>query len=204
MSVRLLCIDVGTADDALAASAVTRAVAMASSLDRLLCFGASAVIAARLDKQERAEREGVWLDVAASWMLSPGALSSPPQRPQPGPLQSRALVVGKAGLDVGGLQVTQRHVEMYLALLLMAVPSRADIVAVDNAHVWLVGGQPFAVERPASSNGRCIVSVGGAIVGITLDKSDVNIEHWDLAGHLMSSTSVALGGSNRMSVQGSP
>ncbi len=202
MTVRLLCIDVGNADDALAASAVTRAVAMASSWDRLLCFGASAVMAARLDKQERAEREGVWLDVAAKWMLAPGAASAPPQRPQPGPLQARALVVGKPGLDVGGLQVSQRHVEMYLTLLLMAVPSRADIVAVDNAHVWLVGGQPFAVERPASSSGRCIVDVGAAIVGITLDKSDVSIEHWDFAGTLLSTTTVALGGSNRMSVQG--
>lgn len=200
MSVRLLCIDVGSADDALAASAVTRAVAMASSWDRLLCFGASAVMAARLDKQERAEREGVWLDVAASWLLS--GSGAPPQRPQQGPLQARALVVGKPGLEVGGLQVSQRHVEMYLTLLLMAVPSRAEIDAVDNAHVWLAGGRPFAIERPSSSSGRCLVDVGAAIVGITLDRSDVGIEHWDLTGALISTATVALGGSNRMSVQG--
>lgn len=203
MTVRLLCIDVGDVDDSLAVSAVTRAVAMASSWDRLLCFGRAAVMAARLDKQERDEREGVWLDVAARWLLANTAVTATaPERPQPGPLQARALVVGKPGLEVGGLQVTERHLEIEGVMLMMAVPTKAGIDAVDNAHLWLVGGQPFEIDRPATSQGRVVVGLGGSIVGVTLDKNEGRIERWSLAGGEPEVTTVLLGGTNKISVQG--
>ena len=203
MTVRLLCIDVGNVDDNLAVSAVTRAVAMALSWDRLLCFGRAAVVAARLDKQEREEREGVWLDVAARWLLADKAATARvPERPQPGPLQARALVVGRPGLDVGGLQVTERHLEIEGVMLVMAVPTKAGIDAVDNAHLWLVGGQPFVVERPPAAQGRVVVGLGGSIVGIILDKNEARIERWALGGGEAQVSSVLLGGTNKMSVQG--
>ena len=202
MTVRLLCIDVGDVDDNLAVSAVTRAVAMASSWDRLLCFGNAAVMAARLDKQEREEREGVWLDVAARWLLTDTGTTTAPERPQPGPLQARALVVGRPGLDVGGLQVTERHLEIEGVMLMMAVPTKAGIDAVDNAHLWLVGGQPFEIDRPSTSQGRAVIGLGGGIVGVTLDKNEARIEHWSLAGGDAVVTTMLLGGTNKMSVQG--
>ena len=202
MTIRVLCIDVGAVDDSLAVSAVTRAVAMSASWDRLLCFGRAAVVAARLDKQEREEREGVWLDVAARWVLADKPVAGVPMRPQPGPLQARALVVGKPGLEVGGLQVTERHLEIEGVLLMMAVPARANVDAVDNAHLWLVGGQPFEIERPQSSQGRVVVSLGGAVVGVTLDKNEARIERWGLAGGAAEVTTALLGGTNKMSVQG--
>lgn len=204
MTIRVLCIDVGDVDEATAASAVTRAVAMSSSYDRLLCFGRAAVVAARLDKQERDEREGMWLDVAARWVLADGAAAAkqPPQRPQPGPLQSRALVVGKPGLDIGGLSTTERHLEIEGVLLMMAVPDRKAIDAVDNAHLWLIGGAPFAIDRPASSQGRVVVAVGASIVGVTLEKNEARIERRALGGGDVETSVALLGGSSKMSVQG--
>ena len=203
MTIRVLCIDVGGVDDSVAVSAVTRAVAMSASWDRLLCFGNAAVVAARLDKQEREEREGIWLDVAARWLLADKPAAQPPLRPQPGPLQARALVVGKLGLEVGGLQITERHLEIEGALLMMAVPNPASVDAVDNAHLWLVGGQAFAIERPSSSSqGRVVVSLGGAIVGITLDRNEARIERWGLAGGDAEITTQVLGTTNKMSIQG--
>ena len=114
---RFLCIDVGDADEALSAQAVTRAIAMSSSWDRLVCFGRAAVVAARLERQERAERDGVWLEVSAHWLLATDATTSPPARPAPGPLALKATAIGRPGLDAGALPVAERLIAASLVWL---------------------------------------------------------------------------------------
>jgi hypothetical protein len=199
---RLLCVDVGDATPAVSASAVTRAVAMASSWDRLLCFGRAAAVAASLNKQERAEREGVWLDVAAAWLLATDSVVDPPARPRPGPLESRVIAIGTPGLEAGGLAVSEQLVELAGALLVMAVPGRNAIDAVDNAHVWLVGGTPFSVDtEQGKAGGRAVVGVGGSITGVVVDNGEARITSWDLAGTVVHESTVPIGGSNRLSVR---
>jgi len=199
---RILCVDVGDASAAVSASAVTRAVAMASSWDRLLCFGRAATVAGMLTKQERAEREGVWLDVAASWLLATDSVVDPPSRPRPGPLESNAMAIGTPGLEAGGLAVSERLVELAGTWLVMAVPGKSAIDAVDNAHVWLVGGAPFAVDtEPGKANGRAVIAVGGSITGVVVDGGEVRITSWDLGGTVVHQSTAAIGGSNRLSVR---
>ncbi len=202
-ALRLLCIDVAAATDSAAASAVTRAVAMASSWDRLLCFGRAAGVAATLNKQEWAEREGVWLEVAARWLLAPDREGVAPGRPGPGPLESRAVAIGTPVLEAGGLPVSERLVELAGPLLVMAVPVRAGVDVVDNAHLWIVGGTPFAIDtEQGKAGGRAVVSVGGAITGFVVDNGEARISCWNLGGTLLHEQTVTLGGSNKMSVRG--
>jgi hypothetical protein len=191
-AVRLLCIDVGDADDAAASQAVTRAVAMASEWDRLLCFGKAAVVAGRLERQERAERDGVWLDLAAQWLLANDPIGGPPTRPATGPLARRAAAIGRSGLDAGLLPVSERLVELVGTLLVMAVPSPKHIDDVDNAHLWLVGGtaDDAALSR-SKAGGRAVVGVGGSVVGAVVEGSDVTISRWSLLGALVGRTRLA-------------
>jgi hypothetical protein len=199
---RLLCIDVGDADTAAASQAVTRAVAMASEWDRLLCFGKAAVVAGGLERQERAERDGVWLDVAAHWLLANEPTSKPPDRPATGPLAQKAAAIGRSGLDAGLLPVSERLVELVGTLLVMAVPSLKHIDDVDNAHLWLVGGVVDDAARARSkAGGRAVVGVSGAIVGAVIVGSDVTISRWSLQGVLHETHTIALGGANKFSVR---
>jgi hypothetical protein len=199
---RFLCVDVGDADDALAAQVVTRAIAMASSWDRLLCFGRAAVVAARLERQERAERDGVWLDVSANWLLASDPVGLPPSRPAPGPLAEKALAIGRTGLDAGALPVSERLVELVGILLIMAVPTAAHIDDVDNAHLWLVGGAPVSVDTARGrAGGRAVVGVGGGIVGVAVVGAEATITPWTLHGEAGAPQTVPLGGASRMSVR---
>ena len=188
LSTRFLCIDVGDADDAVAASAVTRAVALSGHWGRLLCFGRAASVAAQLDRQERLEREDMWLDHAATWLLADdnretGRRGSdreqaPPARPQPGPIQSAAVAIGRSGHDVGALSVVENVVEIVGNLLVMVVAHPDAIDAVDNAHFWVVGGAPWEVK--SVPGGRAICQVGGRIVGVTVERQEATIEAWPL------------------------
>lgn len=197
-----LCVDVGDADDALAAKAVTRAIAMSSSWDRLLCFGRAAVVAARLERQERAERDGVWLEVSANWLLAPDAATPPPARPAPGPLALKATAIGRPGLDAGALPVSERLVELIGTLLVMAVPMAKHIDDVDNAHLWLVGGAPFAVDTGQGRvGGRAVVGVAGHIVGVAVTGAEATVSSWTLTGEPGQGSTVPLGGASRLSVR---
>lgn len=199
---RFLCVDVGDADEALAVQAVTRAIAMSSSWDRLLCFGRAAVVAARLERQERAERDGVWLEVSANWLLSADASAAPPSRPAPGPLALKAMAIGRPGLDAGALPVSERFVELVGTLLVMAVPTAKHIDDVDNAHLWLVGGAPFSVDTGQGRvGGRAVVGVGGGIVGVAVVGGEATITPWTLAGEAGATTTVPLGGASRLSIR---
>jgi len=202
MTVRLLCVDVGDADDALAASAVTRAVALSASHDRLLCFGRAAVLAARLDKQEREEREGVWLETSAAWLLNEDRPIDPPSRPQPGPLQARATAIAKPGFDAAGLAVNERLVELAGAFLVMAVPNAQAIDAVDNAHLWLVGASPFRVDTEQRP-GRAVISLGGCIASIIVDGGEVKVAPLSLQGADLPKHAFSIGERSRMSVRAS-
>lgn len=195
---RAICLDVGDATDAVAQSALTRAIAMSTSTDRLLCFGRAAALAGALDRQERAEREGIWLDSAAQWLLTSDADASPPHRPQPGPLQAQAIAVAKVGVDSGQLQTTDRLVELVGAFLIMAVPNAAAVDAPDNAHVWLVGDEDFAVIDDGS--GRARVGVKGSIVDVEVAGSELRLRRLTLQGQLDVEVKVTLG-KNKMSVR---
>ncbi len=200
--VRLLCVDVGDADVSTASHAVTRAIAMSSEWTRLLCFGKAAAIAGRLERQERAERDGLWLDLSATWLLANDAHGAPPARPAAGPLALKATAIGRAGLDAGSLPVSERLVELVGALLVMAVPSPAHIDDVDNAHLWLVGGPAVdgALTR-SKAGGRAVVAVGGAIVGAAVHGTDVTISRFNLHGVALESQTMSLGGANKLSVR---
>jgi hypothetical protein len=200
-SFRAICLDVGDESDAVATSALTRAVALSSSKDKLLCFGRAAALAGRLDRQERAEREGIWLESAAQWLLAADAVADPPQRPQPGPLQALAVGVTRAGADTGHLQATDRLVELAGSLLIMAVPSGAGVDAPDNAHVWLVGGEPFGVSvEDSTESGRVRVGVKGSIVDIDVSGNELQLRVLSLQGALVSELRLRLGKS-KMSVR---
>ncbi len=197
-SFRAICLDVGDASDALAQSALTRAIALSASSDRLLCFGRAAALAGNLDRQERAEREGIWLESAAQWLLASDAAASPPQRPQPGPLQAQAVAVTRVGTDSGQLQTTDRLVELVGAFLIMAVPNASAVDAPDNAHVWLVGGEDFDVKDDGS--GRVRVGVKGSIVDVEVSGSELHLRRMSLQGQLDVEIRIALG-KNKMSVR---
>jgi hypothetical protein len=202
MRARMLCVDVGDADEGLAAHAVTRAIAMATSWDRLLCFGRAAVVAAGLERQERAERDGVWLEVSARWLLASDQTGPPPPRPAPGPLAEKAMAIGRPGLEAGALPVSERFVELVGTLLVMAVPTPKHIDDVDNAHLWLVGAEPFSVDTARGrAGGRAVVGVGGAIVGVVVVGAEATITPWTLTGEPGTPQTVPLGGANRMSVR---
>jgi hypothetical protein len=200
---RFLCIDVGDADEALSAQAVTRAIAMSSSWDRLVCFGRAAVVAARLERQERAERDGMWLEVSAQWLLATDATTGSPARPAPGPLALKATAIGRPGLDAGALPVAERLIDLVGTLLVMAVPSAKYIDDVDNAHLWLVGGapSPHVDDGQGRIGGRAVVGVGGGIVGVAIVGHEATVTSWTLTGEAGASSTVRLGGASRMSVR---
>ena len=200
---RFLCVDVGDATEAVATQVVTRAIAMSSSWDRLFCFGRAAVVAARLERQERAERDGVWLEVSANWLLATDATTTPPSRPAPGPLALKATAIGRPGLDAGALPVAERLIELVGTLLVMAVPSAKYVDDVDNAHLWLVGGASAAHvdDGQGRIGGRAVVGVGGGIIGVAIVGHEATVTSWPLAGDAVAPSTVRLGGANRMSVR---
>lgn len=200
---RLLCIDVGSADHAVAVSAVSRAVAGVSGQDRLLCMGAAARLAGRMVREEREAREGRWLDDAANWLLAGPSTTEPPARPGSAALATQIVGIGRPGLDAGPLQVTERFVDLVGSLIVMVIGSAQQIDDIDNAHLWLVGSPHFAVDTSQGrSGGRAIVGVGEGLVSVVIDGHDATITPRSLAGVDGPPIVVTLGGANRVSVRG--
>lgn len=194
---KIVAVDVGGKDDGAAEAAVARAVALAGDADRLLLFGHAAVVAGRMDQQEREGREGAWLDNAAAWLLNDEVSVGPPARPAPKPLMKATAVVA-ARAEALLLPRSERVLEMAGSLLVMAVPTAADIDAIDNAHLWLVGGDTFSVNHQGS---RAVVTVGDRVVVITLVGGDAAIVDHGVDGSVHEQ-SIGLQVSNRMSVRG--
>jgi hypothetical protein len=195
--VKIVTVDVSGADDAIAAAAVHKAVSLAGDADRLLLFGHAAIVAARIDQQEREEREGAWLDEAAAWLLKDEGKREPPPRPAPKPLMKATAVV-PARAEALALPRSDRVLEMVGALLVMAVPSGDDVDAVDNAHLWLVGGAPFGVAQHGT---RAVVTLGDRVVVVSVLGGEAGVVAHAFDG---TTTEQALGlqVSSRMSVRG--
>ena len=70
--------------------------------------------------------------------------------------------------------------------------------AVDNAHLWLVGGAPFAL---AQHGPRCVVTVGDRVVVVEVKGGECGVVSYDFDG-VRSDHAIGLQVSSRMSVRG--
>lgn len=196
---KIVTVDVVGADDDVAAAAVRQGIALAEGADRLFLFGHAAVVAARIDLKDREDREGAWLDEAAAWLLSDDpSLGAPPKRPAHGPL-TRAVAVVPARADVLALTRSDRVLEMAGSLLVMAVPAGDNIDAVDNAHLWLVGGAPFSVAHHGT---RAVVTLGDRVVVASVLGGEAAVVAHGFDGTTTTQHAFGLQVSNRMSVRG--
>jgi hypothetical protein len=199
---RFVCVDLpGTADDDAVVAAVERARGLAADDGRILLFAQAARLASRRHREARAQREGAWLDAAAEWLLDDGGAAGPPQRPQADVFDERAVAVVTSRTEALSLPATDRFLELVDGLLVMAVPHDASVDAVDNAHLWLIGGAAFAVEsRPG---GRALVRVGGAIVVAEVGRGEAVLTAHALGGDDAPATHVvSLVPSAKMAVRG--
>lgn len=198
---KIVTVDVSGTDDEVAARAVAKGVAEAKDADRLLLFGHAAVVAARIGERERDEREGAWLDAAAAWLLEQNASTSPPPRPAAQPL-AKATAVVSARADALALPRSDRVVEMAGTLLVMAVPSGDAVDAVDNAHLWLVGGAAFGVAQQSGSSGgpRAVVTVGDRVVVVEVKGGEAGVVEFTFDGARVDHA-IGLQVSSRMSVR---
>ncbi len=194
---KIVCVDVRDDDDDVAAAAVDRGAALARG-SRLLLFDRAAVVGARLNQRERQAREDAWLDDAAAWLLrDPGSANDgPPSRPAGGPLDLGTAVVSTHA-DPLTLQRTDRVVEMVGGLLVMAVPDADGIDAIDNAHLWLVGGGAFSITQHGP---RAVVVVGDRVVVVSIEGSAATLVAHAFDGS-SSEHNLALQVSSRLSVR---
>jgi hypothetical protein len=194
--VRFVAVD--SANDVDAARAVDDALARAEGADRLLFFGAAAHFAARRARAERDAREGQWLGAAAAWLLDDDAPPAAPARPAEAPLKKATAVV-PLRTDLVGMARADHVLELAGGLIVMAVPDEGAIDAVDNAHLWLVGGgATFRIDHKGS---RAVVTVGAGVVVVDVMAGDVTVAVVDADGRVEEHV-VGLQVTNKMSVRG--
>jgi hypothetical protein len=200
--VRFVCVDLAAdaSDDTVAAS-VERARTWAADAGRVLLFSRAASVASRLHRAAGAAREGVWLDAAAHWLLSDDPSTTPaPARPRADVFDERAVAVTSSRSEPLALPCTDRFLELVDGLLVMAVPDDAGVDVVDNAHLWLVGGAPCAVEQRAG--GRAIARVGGCVAVIDVLHGEARVAFHPVDQGGVQETTVSLVPSAKMAVRG--
>jgi hypothetical protein len=197
---RLVCVDLPSTDDDVVAAAVDRARGLAAHDGRILLFAHAARLSSRRHREARTQREGAWLAASADWLLDDGDVGAPPVRPVADLFDERAVAVVTSRTEALSLPATDRFLELVEGLLVMAVPGEEGVDAVDNAHLWLIGGASFAVEsRPG---GRGLVRVGGRIVVVEIGRGEALVHAYPLAGGEAVTHVVALVPSAKMAVRG--
>jgi hypothetical protein len=199
--VRFVCVDLpGIEDDVVVEGAIVRARELAADAGRILLFADVASRASRRHREAREAREGAWLDASAEWLLHDVDGAAPPPRPQADVFDERAVAVVPSRTGPLSLPATDRFLELVDSLLVMAVASDAAIDAVENAHLWLVGGGAFAVEPKGA--GRALVRVGGGVVVVDLAQGEATITAHGLGGGASVSHVLSLVPSVKMAVRG--
>jgi hypothetical protein len=176
--VRLVCVDLtGAADDvafaSVAAASLERARSLAASDGRVLLFGDAARLASQQHQAAWEQREGAWLDASARWLLREDDLDGDapaPGRPVADVFDDRAVAVVGGRAAPLALPCTDRFLELVDGLVVMAVPGDDAVDVFDNAHLWLVGGAPFAVSPRGA--GRALVHTGGHVVVVDVARGE--------------------------------
>jgi hypothetical protein len=199
--VRLVCVDLAGVADEVVVDAIARARLLAEASGRILLFGDAAHVASLHHRKEREAREGVWLDGAARWLLRAEPVGNEgPQRPVADVFDERALAVVPRRSDPLALPATDRFLELADGLIVMGVTDESALDVVDNAHLWLIGGAPFAVETRGS--GRALVRVGGAVVVVVVERGEAVVTAHALDGGPPVTHVLSLTPPTKMSVRG--
>jgi hypothetical protein len=198
---RFVCVDLDDYDDDVVESAVARARGLAADAGRILLFGKAARLASRRHREAREAREGAWLDAAAQWLADDDpVLVEPPTRPVADVFDERAIAVLPSRTEVLSLPVTDRVLELVDGLIVMGVAGDHIVDAVDNAHLWLMGGGPFSVEPRAG--GRALVRVGGRIVVVNIANGEALVSGHPPSGGPAVTHVVSLATTTKFAVRG--
>lgn len=205
---RIVALD-ATVDDARTERAI--AVALARAPERLFLFRAAAACASRMIAKDIARHDDRFFDLAASWLLDGDASrTAPPTRASVSiPLLEVGVAVVVHAASAAPMQATSRAVELMGPKVCMAIPAFLDRDEVENASLWIVGGEDsFALEQ---TRGRAIVWPGDAIAAggtiAVLDATgpvqEVKVSRVDLDGQIVDEVeSTVTGNLSRMQVQG--
>jgi hypothetical protein len=199
--VRFVCVDLVGFDDHVVGVAIARARELAADAGRILLFGAAARLASRRHRQAREVREGAWLDATAQWLVHDDAtLVDAPARPVADVFDERAVAVLPARGEALSLPVTDRFLELVDGLVVMGVAGDHAVDAVDNAHLWLIGGGAFSVEP--RGGGRALVRVGGKVVVVNVEGGEALVAAYPPEGGAAVTHVVALVSTTKFAVRG--
>jgi hypothetical protein len=199
--VRFVCVDLVGLDDDVVVGAIARARELAADAGRILLFGGAAQLASRRHREAREAREGAWLDAAAHWLVHDDAgLVDAPARPVADVFDERAVAVLSSRAEALSLPVTDRFLELVDGLVVMGVAGDHAIDAVDNAHLWLIGGSAFAVEPRGS--GRALVRVGGKVVVVNVEHGEALVAAYPPSGGAAVTHVVSLTSTTKFAVRG--
>jgi hypothetical protein len=199
--VRFVCVDLAGLDDDVVVGAVARARELAADAGRILLFGAAARLASRRHREAREAREGAWLDAAAEWLVhDDAALVDAPPRPVADVFDERAVAVMPSRGEALSLPVTDRFLELVDGLVVMGVAGDHGVDAVDNAHLWLIGGGAFSVEP--RGGGRALVRVGGKVVVVNVANGEALVAAYPPGGGAAMTHVVSLTATTKFAVRG--
>lgn len=202
---RIVALD-ATVDDARTERAI--AVALARAPQRLFLFRAAAACASRLIARDIARRDERFFDLATSWLLDGDpARSAPPTRASISvPLMEVGIAVVVNAAAAAPMPATTRAVELMGTRVCMALPAFFDREEIDNASLWIVGGEDtFLLEE---TRGRAIVWPGDAIAAdgtiavIDSGAADLKVARMNLDGRVVDELASSMSTPTRMQVRG--